>query len=240
MGFFDFLKKKKEPNLDDIVSSIISQVFPNGKSQIQELASTLYKDLRGKYSQESLMRSIAYCGSMLITAKDKSAQRIVDMGMLLKPENKYTREDAITIYRSVVKSYFSSKLGIDNQEAFEAFYKSLGNIDNSVEIENKRIKGAFGTYGLTLSNPIPVNGVLKSYDFLDSLLTSSGEPILYKRLGSYSSSVTKELIDGYAISTRSGCSLGTIYICGYCNVDNPDPPVGFILKGMPIEATPPQ
>lgn len=62
MGFFDFFKKKKEPNQDDIVSSIISQVFPKGKSQIQELASTLYTDLRGKYPQESLMRSIAYCG----------------------------------------------------------------------------------------------------------------------------------------------------------------------------------
>jgi len=24
------------------------------------------------------------------------------------------------------------------------------------------------------------------------------------------------------------------HICGYCNVDNPDPPVGFIIKGMPI------
>ena len=234
MGFFDFFKKKKEPKIDEIVGSIMAQAFPNGKRQIQEIASSLYKDFQGKYPLESLMSSIAYCGSMLITAKDKSAQRVVDMGLLLKPENKYSREDAITIYKSVVRSLFSTKFNIDNQEAFDAFYKSLGNVGNTVEIENKRIKGAFGTYGMTLTNPVPIKGVQASYTFLDNLLTNLGEPILYKRLGSYSSPVTKELIDGYAISTKSGRSLGTIYICGYCNVVNPDPPVGFIIKGMPI------
>lgn len=240
MGIFDFFKKKKEPKIDELVSSIMAQVFPNGKRQIQEIASSLYKDFRGKYPQESLMKSVAYCGSMLITAKDKSAQRIVDMGLLLKPDNKYTREDAITIYKSVVKSFFSTKFNIDNQEAFESFYKSLGNVGNTVEIENKRIKGAFGTYGVTLTNPVPIKGVQSSYTFLDSLLTNLGEPIQYKRLGSYGSSVTKELIDGYAISTKSGRSLGTIYICGYCNVVDPDPPVGFIIKGMPIVPPSPQ
>lgn len=208
----------------------MAQVFPNGKSQINSIVSTLYKEFQGRYSQESLKNSICYCGSLLIIAKDKSAQRVVDKGMLLKPENEYTREDAITIYKSVVKSIFTTKFGIDNQEAFDAFYKSLGNVDNSIEIQNKRIKGATGTYGITLTNPVPVKGVLTSYTFLDNLLTSDGEPIQYKRLGSYSSYLTTQPIDGYAISDKSGRSLGTIYICGYCNVDNPDPPVGFITN----------
>lgn len=232
MGLFDFFRKKKEPNINDIVGSIMAQAFPDGKRQIQSIASTLYKEFRGRYPQESLASSIAYCGSLLITAKDKSAQRIVDKGMLLKPENKYSREDATTIYKSVVKSFFSTKFGIDNQEAFEAFYKSLGNVGDTIEIVNKRIKGATGAYGITLSNPVPVKGVQTSYTFLDSLLTSLGEPIQYQRLGSYKSSLTKEPVDGYAISSKAGKSLGTIYICGYCNVENPDPPVGFIIKGM--------
>lgn len=240
MGIFDFFRKKKEPNINDIVGSIMAQAFPNGKRQIQSIASTLYEEFHGRYPQEVLKSSIAYCGSLLITARDKSAQRIVDMGMLLKPENKYSREDAITIYKSVVSSFFSTKFGIDNKEAFEAFYISLGNVGDAIEIVNKRIKGATGVYGITLSNPVPVKGVQTSYTFLDSLLTSSGEAIQYKRIGSYKSSLTKEPIDGYAISTKLGRSLGTIYICGYCNVENPDPPVGFIIKGMPIAVAKPK
>lgn len=237
MGLFDFFKKKKEPAINDIVKSIMSQAFPKGKVQMQEIATALYQEFNGKYSKDSLMKSIAYCGSMLITANDKSAERVVERGMLLKPDNKYSKDDAVKIYKAVAKSIFFTKIGIDSEEAFEAFYQSLGNVGNNVQIVNKRIKGSFGTYGLTPTNPVPIKGVQTSYTFLDSLLTSSGEPIQYKRLGSYNSPVTKELIDGYAISTKSGRSLGTIYICGYCNVDNPDPPVGFIIKGMPI-ATP--
>lgn len=235
MGFFDFFKKKKEPKIEDIVGSIMSQVFPNGKSQIQSIASSLYKEFGGKYPIDSLMKSIAYCGSMLITAQDKSSQRVVERGLLLKPDNRYSKEDAITLYKAVVKSYFSSKIGIDNNEAFDAFYKSLGNVGDSVEIINNRIKGATGIYGLSVNNPVPIKGVQASYTFLDKLLTSKGEPIQYKRLGSFSSSIIKELIDGYAVTDNLGHSLGTIYICGYCNVENPEPPTGFIIKGMPIQ-----
>lgn len=235
MGFFDFFRKKKEPKIEDIVGSIMSQVFPNGKSQIQLIASSLYKEFGGKYPIDSLMKSIAYCGSMLITAHDKSSLRVIERGLLLKPDNSYSKEDAITIYKAVVKSYFSSKIDIDNNEAFDAFYKSLGNVGESVEIINKRIKGATGTYGLSVNNPIPIKGVQASYSFLDKLLTSKGEPIQYKRLGSFNSSVVKELIDGYAITDNLGHSLGTIYICGYCNVEDPEPPTGFIIKGMSIQ-----
>ena len=232
MGFFDFFRKRKEHNINATVGSIMAQAFPDGKRQIQSIASSLYKEFQGRYPQESLTSSIVYCGSLLITAKDKSYQRIVDKGMLMKPENKYSREDATKIYKSVVRSFFSTKFGIDNQEAFEAFYKSLGNVGDTIEIVNKRIKGATGAYGITLSNPVPIKGAEVSYTFLDSLLTSSGEPILYKRLGSFKTSLTKEPIDGYVISSKAGKALGIIYICGYCNVENPDPPVGFIIKGM--------
>lgn len=230
MGFFDFFKKKKEPSIDDIVGSIMTQVFPGGRKQIQSIALSIYKELNGKYPQDLLTQSVIYCGSMLITARDKSADRIVDNGLLLKPNNRYLREDAIVIYKTVVRSFFSSKFGIDSKEAFDAFYQSLGNIANNVEIVNGRIKDAYGQYGITLTNPVPIKGVNASYAFLDDLLTLQGEPIQYKRLGAYNSPIVKELVDGYAISTKSGKPLCTIYICGYCNIENPEAPVGFILK----------
>jgi hypothetical protein len=86
-----------------------------------------------------------------------------------------------------------------------------------------------GKYAFSLDNPIPCYTIPGSYKYL-SELRWNGRPIKYKRLGSFSSEVVSDSIDGYQIISSEEQSLGVIYISPYQQKNSTKPPEGFTLE----------
>lgn len=227
MGFFDFLKpkKKKQGELDKLMDGIMKQAFPGGVKQMKDVVDRHYELFNGRYTKNAIIQAMNYMATLIVVAEDKSATRIVDNGVMRK--GLLSREDAVTLYKNLLRIQFESKIGIQNEQAFEAFYTSIGNITGNYVSDE--MTGAYGDFGLTTSNPIPINGIPASYAYMDRLRQANGKKISYKRIGTFSSDITSEIIDGYKFFSEDGTELATIYICPYVNANPNKAPKGFIL-----------
>lgn len=230
MSIFDIFKKKGKKtdtnSLDALVSQIFSAAFPNGNGEALQLARKIETLLSKRYSDNEIFNTLSYAASLYITASDKSSKRIVG-GILRRKANTLSYDDAMVLYKELVRHEFANQTGITAETPFKAFYKSLGNDLNVRMYGYSRILGAYGEYGYSTSNPIPVRGVPASYHYLDSLKDSDGNKIKYNRTGTFSSPVTDEIIDGYDIFSIRGNKIGTIYICPYVDNDASYAPKGL-------------
>ena len=157
MGFFDIFKRKKQSNpLDEMLGKVFSQAFPGGYEQLQNLINEQYLLFNQKYSKDTLTQAINYIATGLIIFKEKSASRIVDMGLM--PKKLLSYDDALKLYKAVARNHFESRFGTTSEAAFNAFYQELGNIEG--EQCGDVMQGAYGEWGLETSNPIPINGVV--------------------------------------------------------------------------------
>ena len=225
MGLFDLFKKKKAKNeIAEMASKVREQAFPGGNKQIMDLVNQQYEELNHRYSKDVISEVINYIGIGIIMFQDKSAHRIVEVG--LRPKNLVNNEDGLHIYKAVVRNMFENKFGGYNEAGFNAFYETLGNIEG-IQV-NDTMPGAYGEYG-DLSNPIPINGIVNSYAYLDRLRLPNGAKVKYERIGSFSSDITDQIIDGYVLSKEDGTELATIYICPYVNASPQKAPKGFVL-----------
>lgn len=229
MSIFDIFKKKKKirtNSLDSLVDQIFSAAFPHGNGEALQLVKKIEKLLSKSYSDNEIFNTLSYAASLYITASDKSSKRIVG-GILRRKTNTLSFDDAMVLYKELVRHEFANQTGIIAEAPFRAFYKSLGN-DLTVKMYGySRILGAYGEYGYSTSNPIPVRGVSASYNYLESLRDYKGNKIKYNRIGTFSSPITDEIIDGYDIFSISGNKIGTIYICPYVDNDAPYAPKGL-------------
>ena len=227
MGIFDFFrtKKKQQSELDDLMEKIKAQAFPGGTNQMKDVVERHYSLFNGRYTKDAIFQAMNYMASLIIVAEDKSARRVVDNGVMHK--GLLSREDAIILYKNLLRIQFESKTGIHNELAFDAFYTSIGNIEGNY-VSNE-MPGAYGEYGLTTSNPIPINGIPASYAYMDRLRQTNGNNVSYKRIGTFTSEITDEIIDGYKLYSDSGIELATIYICPYVNANPSKAPKGFVL-----------
>ena len=62
-----------------------------------------------------------------------------------------------------------------------------------------QIPGAYGYFGITPTNPIPVNGVVGELVYIFRLRSKTGVGFMYHRLGSFSSPPSKNPIDHYEL-----------------------------------------
>lgn len=230
MGFFDIFKRKKKSGLsaEDLFAKTFPILFPGGvddmNHQIEELSALLP---RGKYSNETIGGTLRYMTSLFIFGVEKSAQRIVERGAMRRPDNAFTKEDALIIYNYVIRLNFKRKTGQQSEEAFEYFYRAMGNIEDGAQTDV--IPGAYGEYGLCATNPVPVRGIPAADVYLKRLKLTSGEAISYKRIGSTGSPNISEPVDIYAITSSSGVKVATIYISPYQSIISDTAPKGFVI-----------
>ncbi len=85
----------------------------------------------------------------------------------------------------------------------------------------------YGEFGHGETNPIPVNTIFDSKEYLRKLRTEANEEIQFKRIGSSSASNIKMPIDSYEITVK-GITISILHICPY-NQKNSKAPKGFKL-----------
>lgn len=230
MGLFDFFKKKprlsKEQNeLMDKVAEMLFGSLDQMRDQIKELSGLL----GNRYNHGQVANALTWMTSKLSREGDKSSFALVDDGQMKRVDNPFIKEDALLIYRYVAKKKFLKAFPNAPEEMFEKMYESLGNYEEGATTDV--IPGAYGEYGLCVTNPIPTRGIPSNETYLSSLSLLSGEPFHWERIGSFDSPNIEHPIDGYEIITERGDNLCTIYISPYQKTISRKAPKGFYICG---------
>lgn len=229
MGLFDIFKRKKDNSaLDAYLSEMRQKMFPGGNEEIQRQVNEVCRLLNNRYDKSVVSSGLLYMSSLMFTSQDKSADRIVKRGALLRPGNILTEQDAMTIYKYVVRKQLEKIMPQYDERMFNEFYKSIGNMEGGSTTDV--IPGAYGEYGLCETNPIPVRGIPNNETYLRKLSLISGEEITWRRLGSTSAPNISGPIDIYEITTKNGVEICDIYISPYQNTISNKAPRGFIIK----------
>ena len=90
-------------------------------------------------------------------------------------------------------------------------------------------------YGKSIDNPIKINGIPQSIEFLNSLVTDDFKPFLYHRLGSTFIGDSKP-IDYYEIM-KSGEIREILFIDTYSKITVPEIPAGYLYNSPKIIPT---
>ena len=126
---------------------------------------------------------------------------------------------------------FKQKSGITDPEFIKQFLNAQGFLlDNYGGLKYDEIPGGYGEFGLSINNPVPVNGILSSDKYLSRLLTSDGLAIKWTRLGSSRADNIDNPIDIYDITDERGSKRDKIYISPYHPSTSNKAPKGYRLK----------
>jgi hypothetical protein len=102
MGFFDFLRPKRNPAIPAGAEEALKQVafaaFPGGPKQIEEETLQLHALLRGKLSKEEAKRLLTRTKALLVISEDKSKERIVP-SIVISSGNKLTEHEGFLAYQ---------------------------------------------------------------------------------------------------------------------------------------------
>ena len=99
-------------------------------------------------------------------------------------------------------------------------------------VDADELPNGIGDFGMSPNNPIPCKTVFGSTSYLGRLRDLDGIKLVYDRIGSFSSDVTSQPVDGYKISHPEGMEFGTIYISPYQKRTSAKAPMGFKLESL--------
>lgn len=155
---------------------------------------------------------------------------IVAIILLLRFINK--KEPIITRKKSemIVQNLEANPIPKEAQELYELLKltnQNKGGTDQDV------IPEGYGEFGLEVTNPIPVNTIFGSNDYLKRLRTLEGKPVQNNRTGSIGARNIEDLIDEYEISV-DGQFITHIYICSEHKKNSERAPKGFKLSSIPF------
>lgn len=141
----------------------------------------------------------------------------------------------VCLWPIFLKSWFEKpKTALDklneNQDFkdLQELFKGLRSLcDDGVDADE--LPDGYGEFGLERTNPVPCNTIMGSEVYLAGLRTENGDEITYERIGSFSSKLSSEPIDGYQIYNQNGDELSVIYISPYQKRNSNKAPPGFCL-----------
>jgi ssDNA thymidine ADP-ribosyltransferase, DarT len=102
---------------------------------------------------------------------------------------------------------------------------------NPQATETDSIFGCIGEFGLEKTNPIPTYGIPSKTAYLNSLRTSNGERIGYRRTGSFEVENIVKPVDEYEIFNIQGETIAFLYLSAYHWKTSIKSPLGFYLFG---------
>lgn len=231
MGFLDLFKRKKRG-----LTSSESEIFDKmaillfgSKEEMHRQVEEVRTQLGNRYDIGQIANALTYMTSSLSRKDDKSIAAVVDEGQMIRCNNPFKREDAIIIYKYVLRELYRKRFPeMPNEFLDIALQGVMG--DNPNGATSDVIPGAYGEYGFDVTNPIPTRGIPANEIYLKRLALLSGEPIHWKRIGSFSAKNIANSIDGYSILNSNDEELCVIYISPYQNTISKKAPKGFYLK----------
>lgn len=231
---FGFLKKmfggKQSSGLPKELSAFMEQmqkdIFPNGieqqKKELSEVAGILGVPAARISGTFSYACSRAFMGNCDKDTLINGIARHKD-GLSDSQIEKFARY----IFTKLIKQ----KEGISDPVFIEESLNALGFLkDNYGGIKYDEIPGGYGDFGITITNPVPANGIPSSDKYLSRLVTSDGLKIKWHRLGSGGADNIDNPIDIYNISDENGKARETIYISPYHPSTSNKAPKGYKFK----------
>jgi hypothetical protein len=215
----DIIKKKtNKSEITEVFEKMSKTHFPGGKKQIQDQTNEIIELLNGKINFETAQKMLLKGKGMLSINKNRLYESMkLNFGDILD-DNELKLVTAFLM------------LGSTDEKAIKFIETGFGL--TGLGYDEDEIPVAYGEFGRCETNPIPVNGILASDVYLESLKTVDGSKIKFKRAGSIESSVMKMdgLIDIYNIFTEHNKDLGKLYISPYNKRLSRKAPVGFVIE----------
>lgn len=231
---FSFLKKifgnsfssHGSSELNTLMEQMQKDIFPNGVSQqkheLEELAGILgvpSSKISGTFSYACSRAFLGNCDKeTLVTGIARHKDGLSD---------EQIEKFAKYVFTKLVKQ----KSGITEPAFIDAFLNAQGFLtDDYGGIKYDEIPGGYGEFGLSINNPVPVNGIMSSERYLSRLITSDGLSIKWNRLGSGGADNIDNPIDIYNITDEKGNKRPTIYISPYHPSTSNKAPKGYNIK----------
>lgn len=236
MGLFDFLKKKKKQDtaLDSFMAQQMKRMFPNGLQELKDQVSELKLRLPSQYSENDIQGQLLYMTSLLYTARDRSSYRVVEVGAMNRPDNKFSYEENMIIYTFAASKQIERMMpalkDLDPQTRAKYLKEGLAAMGNNPDgCTTDMMQNGYGEFGLCATNPVPVRGTAANEVYLESLKHISGKQIRWKRIGSLGAPNIAHPIDHYLVTDEQGNELAIIYISPYQNTISRKAPKGFYI-----------
>lgn len=143
------------------MSARLGCMFSGGLSEIRGQVAELRSLLPANYSDKDIQRTLIYMSSLSYTTRDSSSYRVVEIGAMLRPDNKFTYEDNMTIYTFAATKYLERLLpGIETMDCqtrervIKDAFAAMGNNPNGCT--TNEIPDGYGEFALCVTNLVPV------------------------------------------------------------------------------------
>ncbi len=225
MGLFNLFKKKKEK--EETLGKLFDEIFPGGKNEIAKDVSQLSETLNHNYSLSELEMQYVFAASYFHIASDKSKQNIKRY-ILNRDDNIFSDSDSEKLYGFLQKKFLKKTHGGDDDDILEILSKVVFAGDTGYDLDE--IPEGFGEFGLDVTNPIPVQGIISNEVYLKKLVTIDSREIHWEREGSTKTDNIENAIDIYKIFDSSGTLITKLFISPYHKRISNKIPKGFMLK----------
>lgn len=224
MGLFNLFKKKRQK--EKTLGKIFNEIFPGGKNEIAKDVSQLSLILNHNYSLSELEMQYVYAASYFHISSDKSRQDIKRY-ILSRDDNIFSEPDTEKLYE-FLKKKFLQKTHSGDDNIIEIISKGVFAGDTGYDLDE--IPEGFGEFGLDVTNPIPVQGIISNKVYLKRLITIESDKIRWKREGSAKTDNIENAIDIYKIFGTDGNFITKLFISPYHKRISNKVPKGFMFK----------
>lgn len=222
-GVSNSSKKSADEMINGLITSIRNKMFPEGQKQIDEISIRLANELSLPVDKTKSLLMYS-CTKVFLGNSDKE---MIIYGVLHHYDCQVNRKQAESIVR---EAYVRMAYSFDpSGNSISQTLACLGFVEGNTVDDYYQMVGAYGKYGLSVTNPIPTCGIPANVIYLSSLKTDDGQAISWNRIGSMSTDNIDNLIDAYNITDSRGNDRGVIYLCAYNSVTSKRAPEGFVL-----------
>jgi hypothetical protein len=219
-------QKQNNSELQNLLSKMHKEIFPNGKKDINEGTNELLRILNNcidsKTAENIFIKSSSICYTSGLNngfSKERLKQHLAPYALFL-----FNEKTLNEFYNYILSK---NKRANDLNSLFETT-REFSKSSNPNGTDKDEMPEGFGEFGLEITNPIPTSSIPDSYFYLSRLRTLSGSVITFNRIGSMKAENIKSTIDGYSLSAN-GKNIATVYICPYNKKTSSKAPKGFKL-----------
>lgn len=222
---FSFFKSNKNTKMSKSLAELDKKIFPNRKEQKEVGARELMRLSNGKLDFMQSLKIYATAKARFYISADIGSDQMTKH-IIKDSNNTLTYIEATNILKFVMfeKEEPSERDNIAFNKVFNAGFNP-----NNVGYNLDMIPNSYGEFGLKVTNPIPVKGIISNEKYLKKLRTESGEKINWKREGSTKAGNILNPIDIYQIFNQNGEFLTKLYISPYHKRTSNIAPNGFII-----------